>query len=125
MRKIIGENKLTFEELTTVLTQVEAALNSRPLCAIPTDGNDCNPITPGHFLVGQPLIAIPEPNILERRTVTSRWHLVQQLVQHFWKRWSNEYLHQLQQRNKWHITAKNLKIGDIVMLHDEQVQGGN
>lgn len=121
MRKVVGENKLTFEEYATFLTQVEAALNSRPLCAVPSDGSDANVLTPGHFLVGQPLTAVPEPNNIDGgQTMTSRWQLVQQLVQHFWRRWSQEYLHQLQQRTKWHHPTTNVAVGDIVMLHDEQ-----
>lgn len=120
MRKVIGDTKLTFEEMSTFLSQVEAALNSRPLCAVPSDGNDINALTPGHFLVGQPLTAVPEPDATNERLATGdRWHLVQQLTQHFWRRWSREYLHQLQQRTKWAAVKRNVKVGDIVLVHDE------
>lgn len=119
MVKVIGEQKLTFEEMSTVLYQIEAAINSRPICALQSDASDWNVLTPGHFLVGQPLIAIPEPSIIEQKSVTNRWQLVQQITQQFWRRWSREYVHQLQQRNKWTKEMPNVKVDDIVMIQED------
>ena len=61
--RTIGDSKLTFEELTTVLAQVEACLNSRPLTlATSTDVDGIDALMPGHFLIGQPLTALPDPS---------------------------------------------------------------
>ena len=62
MRRIVGNVKLTFEELTTMLTQIEACLNSRPLVAMPNDNDGVKPLTPGHFLIGHPLESLPDPS---------------------------------------------------------------
>lgn len=111
---------LTFEEMCTFLAQVEAALNSRPLSALNSDSGDANVLTPGHFITGQPLTAVPEPNIVDEKVpAAQRWRLVQQMTQHFWRRWSREYLHQLQERNKWQTAYKNIMVGDVIVLHDE------
>ena len=40
------------------------------------------------------------------------------MLQHFWKRWSKEYLHTLQQRSKWRHSSENVKIGDLVLVND-------
>ena len=52
LKQVIGESQLSFAELYTVFTQVEACLNSRPLSPLSNDPNDLEPLTPGHFLVG-------------------------------------------------------------------------
>ena len=47
---IASHNKLTFEEYITVLSQIEACLNSRPLVPLPHEDDGVEAITPGHFL---------------------------------------------------------------------------
>ena len=56
--RILWPVKLNFEELFTVLSQVEACMNSRPLVALPLDDNGVEAITPGHFLITSKLIPI-------------------------------------------------------------------
>ncbi|XP_055307194.1 uncharacterized protein LOC129571417, partial [Sitodiplosis mosellana] len=63
--KTIGKTALTFEELSTLLYQVEACANSRPLCALSTDPDDIDCLTPGHFLIGAPLLAPPDESYIE------------------------------------------------------------
>ncbi|GFW36934.1 integrase catalytic domain-containing protein [Trichonephila clavipes] len=107
------------EELTTLVAQIEAVLNSRPLCPLSADPADLQPLTPGHFLVGAPLLGIPEPSeLLTNISLSSRWSLIQSLKNRFWKRWSKEYLGELQARKKWRLPLSNLKLGQLVMLKE-------
>ncbi|XP_070528256.1 uncharacterized protein [Cardiocondyla obscurior] len=61
IRRVIGEATLTFEEMYTLLTQIEACLNSRPLVPLSNNPEDLEALTPGHFLIGNALNAVPEP----------------------------------------------------------------
>ncbi|KAL6420506.1 hypothetical protein ACFW04_013841 [Cataglyphis niger] len=62
------EARLTFEELYTVITQIEAIVNSRPLIPMSNDLNDMDILTPGHFLIGEPLTSIPQSSVVELPT---------------------------------------------------------
>lgn len=119
LARVIGQTALTFEELTSVFCKIEATLNSRPLCPLSSDPNDLEALTPGHFLIGQPLNALPEYPFPEAtRSRLSRYQMLQQMTQDFWKRWSLEYLHILQQRLKWTDRTVSPSIGDLVLVKD-------
>ena len=122
MRRIVGDVKLTFEEMTTVLSQIEACLNSRPLVPFPSSEEGLDVLTPGHFLIGRPLESLPDPpSSCRTMSLLQRWNLCQALVRHFWKRWSAEYLVTLQKATKWHRPYKNLSVGDLVILREDNV----
>lgn len=122
LRHIIGESKLTFEEMQTFLCQIEACLNSRPLCANSSDPNDFTALTPAHFLVKTDLLSLPEPSIVEvNPNRLNHWEQIQQMRQFFCKRWKDDYLSQLQQRPKWCREETNLKIGDMVLVQDDRL----
>ena len=81
LRRVISDVKLAFEEFTTILAQVEAVLNSRPLVSMPCDDNGIEPLTPGHFLIGKPLESLPDsPVPYQPISLLRRWHLCQSLV---------------------------------------------
>lgn len=115
-----GTASLTYEELETVIVEIEAILNSRPLTPITNDPTDLSVLTPGHLLIGEaPTAQIDSAASSKKISLLSRWELVSQLKHEFWKRWSNEYLHELQQRHKWKKPSPNLKTGDMVIIKED------
>lgn len=120
LKRVIGEQKLTYEELTTILTQIEACLNSRPLCTISEDPEDLNYLTPSHFLSSGPILTIYETERDER----TRWQLTQRIFQDIWRRWQTEYLTQLSARSKWQKPTENIKLNDVVIIHDDNLPAG-
>lgn len=118
--RVVGKQLLSYEELTTLTTQIECLLNSRPLCKLNSDPEDCDLLTPNHFLKLTPLTCIPAVDVTEvNLNRLSRFQLIDQLMQSFWKRWSLEYLTQLQAREKWYNESINIKIGTVVLLKQE------
>lgn len=122
LKRIIGTSTLTFEELTTVLTQIEACLNSRPISQVSDDSQDPLPLTPAHFLVGESLL-LPPDNNYENSNLSSlkRWQYTQQMVQSFWRRWSQEYLNHFLQRYKWNHQTPEPETGDIVLVKEDDL----
>lgn len=120
LKRVSEDQLFYFEELTTLATEIEGLLNSRPITALSDNPNDPLPLSAGHFLIGRPINFIAEPSLLDiNPNLLDRWQRIQQMVQHFWKRWSNEYLNTLQQRKKWVKDSPGLDIGDVVLLqHD-------
>ncbi|GBN43220.1 hypothetical protein AVEN_238349-1, partial [Araneus ventricosus] len=59
LRRAIGAQILIYEEFSTLLVQIEACLNSRPLVPVSSDPDDLSVITPANFLIGSTLDAIP------------------------------------------------------------------
>ncbi|XP_055543341.1 uncharacterized protein LOC129728893 [Wyeomyia smithii] len=119
LKRIVGNVKLTFEELATVLAQIEAVMNSRPLFTISNDPADPLVITPAHYLIGRPLTAPAEPSLEDVKVSRlSRWQHLQLLREQFWRAWSRDYLNTLQPRKKYLREMPNVRVGMIVLLHD-------
>ena len=86
LRKLMGTQKFTYEELATIVTQIEACLNSRPLTPINCAGEDgLDVLTPGSFLIGRPLEAVPDQmDRPQTPSLLKRWNLCQAMAREFW-----------------------------------------
>ncbi|XP_048487521.1 uncharacterized protein LOC125490971 [Plutella xylostella] len=121
LRRVLGLAHLTYEEMSTCLSQIEAILNSRPLTPLPSDpSNDFTALTPAHFLIGRSLMSVPHPQVTDVNIkLLPRYQRVEQIRQHFWNRFSNEYLSLLQQKTKWHRSSpEQLMEGTLVLVKD-------
>jgi hypothetical protein len=121
MKRVIGNNVLSFEEITTFLCQIEECLNSRPLCAM---SDDPEFILLSHFwpFSYSPLShAVPDPDLTDFSTNRLvQCQMVQQFFQSFWKHWQTEYLNQ--QHPKWGREGSWFPaMGDGVILKDDKV----
>ncbi|XP_076296622.1 uncharacterized protein LOC143216924 [Lasioglossum baleicum] len=121
MHRVMGNAHLTYEEVQTLFCEIEAILNSRPITPLSEDPNDMACLTPGHFLIGEELNSFPREDLSglnENRL--SRWQRVEQLCQHFWSRWSREYLSQLQEKSKWRTNkGSQLQLGQLVLVKQQ------
>lgn len=117
LKRVLKDTTLTYEELSTLTQQIEACLNSRPLCTI---NDSLEYLTPAHFLIGRELLTLPATQEVET-TTNQRWKFVQKLNQSLWKAWSQHYLLTLQQRFKWITREKNIKVGNVVIIKDDNI----
>ena len=86
------------------------------------DDDGIETLTPGHFLIGQPLCALPDHSFSHRTvSLLQRWNLCQRLTHYFWQRWSSEYLTSLNKHSKWHYATRNLRVGDVVFLREDTI----
>ena len=121
LKRVVGDTLLTFEEMNTLLTQIEAVLNSRPLSPLTDDPDDLQALTPGHFLVGNAPSVIPEPSLeTVKSSRLSRWQLTRQMLDSFWSRWSRECLQRYYSIHKWNQPSPSLSNGSLVLVIDER-----
>ncbi|XP_071056102.1 uncharacterized protein [Onthophagus taurus] len=119
LRRVASNASFRFEDFYTLLVQIEAILNSRPLTPLSSDPNDLAPLTPAHFLIGKQLISPPDPDL--SHVGENRLSHFQHVQQHFWARWYREYLAELQRRHKWTKSDSNLKIGQLVLIREDNL----
>ncbi|XP_065365574.1 uncharacterized protein LOC135958605 [Calliphora vicina] len=121
-RKTAGCHKYTHEELSTLLSKIESCLNSRPISPVSTDPTDLCALTPGHFLIGSPILAPIDPQVNDSSvSITNRWQKLKLVHQNFCQRWKNEYLKELHKRIKWQRPEQNLQEGSLVVIRDENL----
>ncbi|XP_050064313.1 uncharacterized protein LOC114118967 [Aphis gossypii] len=122
LTKISINATFTYEEATTLLCGIEGVLNSRPMTPLSNDPSDLQALTPAHFLIGGVITLPPESDVSTiPMSRLKRFKMVQSYMQQFWKRWSREYLPQLQRRGRWIKVTRNVRVGDLCLLHQENL----
>lgn len=126
MTATLREQSLDEEGLQTFFCECEAILNSRPITMPSNDMNDLEALTPQHLLLLKTQPNLP-PGLFQRddNYARKRWRQVQYMSDLFWKRWTKEYLPQLQTRQKWNQPSRNFIPGDIVLIVDDSAPRGS
>ena len=109
------------ESLRTFMCEAESIVNSRPLTVDNLSSPDCpEPLTPNHLLTMKSKIVLPPPGVFQTADMYLRkhWKRVQHLSNEFWTRWRKEFLHALQERQKWFRPRRNFNVDDVVVIKD-------
>ena len=107
--------------LVTVLVEVEATLNSRPISYLSSEDLD-EPLSPSHLLIGHHVLSIQvlmtdeeDPNFIDvstRIALTRRMHHLNQVWDHFWER------RVMLMVGKWSEVILRLLFGNVVLIYD-------
>ena len=115
-----GPSQLTHKLLVTLMAEISAIVNSRPISALLTDSNHPQPLNPNMLLWMKSRPLLPPPgDFTSDQYSRKHWRKVQYLSDQFWTCWKREYLQLLQTRAKWNEKRKNLEVGDIVIMKQD------
>ena len=124
LRRVMGNSIFNYEEMTTMLCQIEQVLNNRPLMALTNTPDDILAITPSMLVNGSLLDAIPQPSLQKmdaRGHLVKRFRCIQQLLSKFWNRWSSEKVASLQPQGKWQQECANFSVDDVVLITGDRI----
>ena len=117
----LGSHQLTHKLLVTLMVEVTAIVNARPISATPTDADGPQPLSPSMLLTMKTRPLGPPPGNFVPPHIYARgcWRRVQYLETQFWIRWRREYFQSMQTRTKWVEPKRNLRTGDVVLVKEE------
>ena len=125
LRKVLGNTKLDADQMLTVLMELEATLNSRPL-TYDYDELGAEMLTPSHLIYGRRLSSLPDVRNDDEESETGllrRFRYLARLRIHFWNRWQKEYLTDLREHHRGRKEIQNqVSVGDVVLVHEDNVK---
>lgn len=123
LRLIVGTAKLTFRQLSVILTEVEALVNARPLGTVSDHPDDLTPITPFELVNGRRMDQLPDPNQRNQPQTNLQhlWRKRQQVLNAFWRRWKKDYLLTQGVRKKWQVPSQQDLLNRLVLIHEDNV----
>ena len=125
LKKVLGNARINFDEMLTLLFEIEMVINNRPLTFIYEDPGSV-PLTPNHLLFGRNLNIQAsdcdnENNEVIEIDLHKRHKAVSFILNCYIKRWKHEYLTELREFHKSKKGASEplISVGDVVIIHDE------
>ena len=120
---MLGKTKnLTHDVLVTVLAEISAIINARPIVPVSSDAENPEVLSPSVLLTQKFVDSeLFSTDIDVQVYYKDQWKQVQSLANQFWEKWRSEYLQTLQSRRKWTSDQSSLKVGNVVLLKEKEV----
>lgn len=124
MRKVIGRTNLTYDELQTLVVEIDGIVNARPVTYVYDDTESIS-----HLVYGRRITNMPNSQHYE---IVSTYHSLtrkakyhRKLLEQYTKQWRNEYL--LALREQASIKTRDnhnpeIATGDIVIIRNDQTK---
>ena len=130
LKKVIGRSCLSFEELRTLLVEVESIVNARPLTYVYDNLDGINfALTPSHLINGRRLQATSNPNQFEvissHESLTRRSQHQRHLLHQFTETWRKDYLVSLRETyaaSTRRSGGAEIMVGDVVLLQNDSTK---
>ena len=130
--KSMGTNILSLNEVMTLMTEVSNLVNERPIGVKPNSNTHPAYLSPNSLFLGRCSEKISSGPFDSSDMYTedpkawrSRFKLVQLITDQFWKNWVRFYFPSLLVRHKWHTSRRNVAVGDVVLVQDEDAFRSN
>ena len=123
----VGDIKLTPSELQSAMFEAANLCNGRPIGInkYPAADGAYQILTPNCLIMGRSRSEVPDHGcIAENLKKADRFKLIEQVTLDFWKRWTTEVTPEYVLRQRWHQTGRDLKVGDVVLVHDSSALKG-
>ena len=127
LNKVLGRQHISLTTLETVVTEIEATLNDRPLTFVSSEHGNLEPLTPAHSLHGRQITCLLHEPTDDHELVDPNYgeicgsaKLLVTILQSFQKRWQHEYLTSLREVHRNTGTnCQAVKRGDVVLIYDD------
>lgn len=130
LKKVLGRRHISLTVLETIIVEIEAVINDRPLTYVSSELGDIEPLTPAHLLHGRRITYLPhemvdtdeivDPSYGSTDSVRRRAKTLAVVLQDFQKRWRHDYLTSLREFHRSSgDTHQVIKKGDVVIIHDD------
>lgn len=118
------ENKLDEESFSTMLTEAEHMINSRPLTFVSLESADAEALSPNHFLLlsSSGVRQLVKGSVEEGVNLKNSWNMIQDIISKLWRRWIVEYLPMITRRTKWFHDVRPIKTDELVLIADERIR---
>ncbi|XP_047146189.1 uncharacterized protein LOC124819048 [Hydra vulgaris] len=122
MKKTIGKSLLSYEELETILCEIESVINSRPLFYMSEDDTE-EALTPYHLMYGRNIVNKMNGISLLPNDISKRAIFIKTTIFNFWRRFATSYLNELKQHHLY-VKSKTsyneqLVLNDVVLIRDD------
>ena len=135
LRKVLGTARLTYEEVETLLLEIEMTINSRPLTYLCDDPVEA--LTPSHLVIGRRLLSkfdhlqnyeYDEFNETSDN-MNKKLRYLKTLLDRYGRKFQSEYLNELREKHLYNQrkcdVANKLNVGDVVLIKDDEIKTRN
>ncbi|UYV71957.1 hypothetical protein LAZ67_9001340 [Cordylochernes scorpioides] len=120
--RILGQTSLGYEELSTVMCDVESLMNTRPLTYLTEESEDLAPLTPSLFLHEVRLVGVPDLDLIDNQTLSRKYQYIKRVREDLRERFRIEYFGFLRQETRRLKTTIPFKVGDMVLIGQESLK---